>query len=277
MPTDLSSDVPSEGTSYNTQLTEQEHRDKILDLFNYLFTPDNTGSANHGGGARRPTATTSDFPRERTHVTKQEQRDKILELQTIEKLTAMKKCQPADHEVPPDGPNSQELRRPGMPTELSSDVTSQETSDNIQLRKQKYKDKILDLFNYLFTPNNTGSANHGAGARRPTDTTSDLPRERTHVTKQEQRDKILELQIIEKLTAMKKCQPADHEVPPDGPNSQELRRPGMPTELRSDVPSQGTSDNTQLRKQERRDKILDLFNYLFTPDNASQLYFSYFC
>jgi hypothetical protein len=111
-------------------------------------------------------------------VTKQEQRDKILELQIIEKLTAMKKCQPADHEVPPDGPNSQELRRPGMPTELSSDVPSKGTSDSTQLTKQKCRD-----------------------------TTSDLPRERTsvesHVTKQKQRDKILELHSTEKFTAMK--------------------------------------------------------------------------
>ncbi|ELT91214.1 hypothetical protein CAPTEDRAFT_211998, partial [Capitella teleta] len=110
-----------------------------------------------------------------------------------------KRNRPADHEVPPDGPNSPELRRPGMPTELSSDVPSKGTSDNTQLTKQERRDKILNLFNYLFTPNNAGSDNYGAGARRPTDTTSDLPRERTHVTKQEQRDKILELQIIEKL------------------------------------------------------------------------------
>ncbi|ELU14655.1 hypothetical protein CAPTEDRAFT_218562 [Capitella teleta] len=95
MPTELSSDEPIQGTSDNTQLTKQERRDKILDLFNYLFTPDNAGSANHGAKARRPTDTTSDLPRERTtvesHMTKQEQRDKILELQIIEKLTAMKK------------------------------------------------------------------------------------------------------------------------------------------------------------------------------------------
>ncbi|ELU02148.1 hypothetical protein CAPTEDRAFT_204541, partial [Capitella teleta] len=92
--------------------------------------------------------------------------------------------------------------------EANSNFLEQQT-EGVPLSKQERRVKILDLYTELFLPQTESKGNlcnHGVEKTRrlaDSDTSKQRTLDDTHLTKQERKDKILELQIIDKLTAIK--------------------------------------------------------------------------